>query len=218
MPQQAPNVNTFKQIALISIFITLILLNTMACQVISQTATAPQPTTETSINSTTAHTEATSSVTVTDEVPNEPQPFSAADLVICFQEQNYLLLEDAAGLLQALGEGFAYSEADSCVYDGMDKTFDYGNICIYTIPAGSTDLLDGVDIYDNSVTTARGIAVGATRELVLQVYGPQAGQESDLIYNISGDSSNLGEPKLTFILEEDLVVAISYYSGSNFQD
>ena len=37
------------------------------------------------------------------------------------------------------------------------------------------------------------------------------------VYNVSGDIEQLAEPKLTFIMDGDSVVAISFYSGSNAQ-
>lgn len=195
----------------------------LACQTTGQTTPSEQTTAATSADTTTANAETTGTATgaaATTEVTSlaEPLPFGDADLVISFRGQAYKLLEDASGLLQILGDDCQYSEAESCVYDGMDKTFDFGNLCVYTIPSAEADLLDGLDVYDDSVTTARNISVGATREEVLLAYGPQAGEESDLVYNTSGDISRLGDPKLTFLMENDLVVAISYYSGSNFQD
>lgn len=176
------------------------------------TSTAPAD------ESTTAASSSPDVTTSAQNQPADPMPFAEADLVITVQGQDFILLEDAAALLLLLGQDYQYSEAESCVYEGMDKTFDYGTICVYTIPAGAADLLDGIDIYDDSLTTARGIAVGAARDQVLQAYGPQAGDESDLVYNMSGDVSRLGDPKLTFLMDNDRVVGISYYSGSNFQD
>ena len=200
-----------------------VLLAASACQAISQT-TPSDVTTPAESTSFTSESKATTSETTAgtqstaDTSPAEPEPFSEADLVITVQGQDYSLLEDAAGLLQALGDDCQFSEAESCVYDGMDKTFDYGSIFVYTVPSGTADLLDGLDVYDDSITTARGIRVGADRNDVLLAYGPQAGQESDLVYNVSGNISRLGDPKLTFIMDGDQIAGISYYSGSNFQD
>ncbi|NLO35407.1 MAG: hypothetical protein GX112_03520 [Clostridiaceae bacterium] len=191
-----------------------------ACQATGLTTatTAATTTSATTATPEKASTTGSTTSTVAETSSAEPLPFCDNDLIITVEGQTYFLLEDAAGLLQVLGEDFQYSEAESCVYDGLDKTFDYGSLCIYTIPAEETDLLDGIDIYDDSVTTARNITVGSSREDVLQAYGPQVGEESDLVYNTSNDIGRLGDPKLTFIMNGDLVVAISYYSGSNFQD
>lgn len=142
-------------------------------------------------------------------------PFSEDDLLITVLDTTSVLLEDAAPLLTALGDDCQVSEAESCVYVGMDKTFDYGSIIVYTVPSGEKDLLDGVDIMDDRAASGRGIRVGNSRDDVLAAYGPQAGTDSDLVYNQSGDIENLADPKLTFIMDGDTVSAISFYSGSN---
>ncbi|MDW7659114.1 MAG: hypothetical protein SCM11_18245 [Bacillota bacterium] len=219
MRQLSPYTGSFFRTGLMIFLIVILLLCLPACQTSSQTTPATQSTTAAaSPTATTAKAETGATTTTADMSKAEPLPFNDADLVITFQGQTYTLLEDASGLLLVLGEDFQYSEAESCVYDGMDKTFDYGSICVYTIPSETTDLIDGFDVYDDSVMTARNISVGASREEVLKAYGPQIGEESDLVYNTSGDISRLGDPKLTFLMENDLVMAISYYSGSNFKD
>ncbi len=43
--------------------------------------------------------------------------------------------------LTALGDGYTYAEAVSCVYDGMDKTYTYPDAVVYTYPDGGTDRL-----------------------------------------------------------------------------
>lgn len=151
--------------------------------------------------------------------PEQPEPFSEQDLVISFQDTDYALLSDASGLIAALGNSYQYHEAESCVYEGMDKTYDYGTKIIYTIPHGSVDLLDGVDILDDSIKTSRGIQVGDSRDAVLEAYGPPTGSSDyDLVYQSSGDPDRLDEPRLTFVMEEDVVSIISYYSASNAQN
>lgn len=218
MRQLSPCAGAFFRSGLVIFCIVLLLICAPACQTTDQTTAAALTSAATTKHAGTTGVTAGATPTAAVTSPAEPLPFNDADLVITFRGQSYALLEDAAGLLQVLGEDFQYTEAESCVYEGMDKTFDYGTICVYTIPSATTDLIDGIDVYDVSVTTARNISVGASREEVLLAYGPQAGDESDLVYNTSGDISRLGDPKLTFLMEGDRVVAISYYSGSNFQD
>ena len=184
----------------------------------AQTTTAAQTTAAqtTAVDGTTSTASGTGT-TAASETETGVQPFSADDLIIEFQGVTARLLEDAAPLMSALGDDYQLSEAESCVYEGMDKTFDYGHAVIYTVPSGDRDLLDGLDILNESIATTRGIRVGDSRDAVLAAYGPQAGSESDLVYNVSGDIEELAEPKLTFIMDGDTVVAISFYSGSNAQ-
>lgn len=176
--------------------------------------TAVQTTVADSTTSTASGTDATPTASETE---TGIRPFSAEDLIIEYQGVTAHLLEDAAPLISVLGDDYQLSEAESCVYEGMDKTLDYGHSVVYTVPSGDHDLLDGLDLLDERIVTARGIRVGDSRDAVLAAYGPQAGSESDLVYNVSGDIEQLAEPKLTFIMDGDSVVAISFYSGSNAQ-
>lgn len=145
--------------------------------------------------------------------------FTEQDLIVSVDGQNFSMLEDTAGLLSILGDEYAYNEAESCVYDGMDKTFDYGQVIVYTVPSGDIDLLDGIDILDQSIATSKGIQVGSSREDVLAAYGQPADDQYDLTYNVSGDIERVGDPRLTFYLDDDdNVNLISYYSGSNAQN
>lgn len=224
-------------IPILAILISIILLLLSACSqpdqptsanlTEAQTTTAAQATTaqttaaQTTAVQTTAAASTTSTSSGTDATSADGetgvQPFSAEDLVIEVQGVTARLLEDAAPLMSVLGDDYQLSEAESCVYEGMDKTFDYGHIVVYTVPADDHDLLDGLDMLDDQLATARGIRVGDSRDAVLAAYGPQAGSESDLVYNVPGDIEKLAEPRLTFIMDGDTVVAISFYSGSNAQ-
>jgi hypothetical protein len=142
--------------------------------------------------------------------------FTAADLVLKVGNKSFTLLEDAAPLLQLLGDQFTKTEAESCVFEGLDKTFDYGYLQVFTVPKGKQDLLDGIYLVDDRLATARGIRVGDPLADVIAAYGEKAG-EGSLVYNQSGDPDNLADPSLTFIIDGDKVSAISYYSGSNNQ-
>jgi hypothetical protein len=161
-----------------------------------------------------------------DETANgEAGTFAGVDLKIQFGSATYTMLEDAAPLLAELGEAATYSEAESCVFEGMDKTFDYGYVLVYTVPSGDTDLLDGFDIIDidpqgSSLTTTRGIGLGATRDELITAYGEPAEDDGAgyLTYNESGDITRIDQPRVTFVLDEsDKINMISYYSGSNAQ-
>lgn len=183
----------------------------------SPTGAGPTPTTAANPSATAAPTNpADPTATPAESTPTPGASLTEADLAFVLDDRSFALLSDAAPLLAALGDGYEMSEAPSCVYEGFDRTFDYGYLQVYTIPQGDTDLLDGVYLTDNRYATARGLRVGDSREAVTAAYGDSA-SEYDLLYNLGGDPENLAEPSLTFVLEDDMVVAISWYSGSNAQ-
>ena len=64
---------------------------------------------------------------------------------------------------------------------------------------------------DPSVTTSKGLAVGATREEVIAAYGqPDEDDGYTLIYRLSNE---VGEPSLCFDLDGDQVMAIFLTRG-----
>lgn len=144
--------------------------------------------------------------------------FDSDDLEIVVDDISCKMLEDASGLLAALGQDFEYSEAESCVFEGMDKTFDFGDVLVYTVPSGDVDLLDGYDILGGNQQTSAGIGLGSTRQDVLAAYGEPADDSDYMIFNESGDPEKIDEPRLTIVLDGNgIVEMISYYSGSNAQ-
>ena len=74
-------------------------------------------------------------------------------------------------VFELLGTEYEYSEAISCAYDGMDKTFAYSDIEVYSWPDGEIDRVSEFLILSDICTTARGITVGSTLDNVISAYG-----------------------------------------------
>lgn len=67
---------------------------------------------------------------------------------------------EVAVILDLLGDDYQYYEAISCVYEGMDKTYSYGDCVLYTYPDGETDRL--MELYcTGGDVSAKGITFGA---------------------------------------------------------
>ena len=52
---------------------------------------------------------------------------------------NVSINDDMAGVLAALGEPQSYFEAESCAFEGLDKTYTYSGFVITTRPEGEKD-------------------------------------------------------------------------------
>lgn len=74
-------------------------------------------------------------------------------------------------VLNGLGGAYEYAEAISCVYDGMDKIYTYENAVVYTYPDGGVDKLMELYCTGGDVQTAAGIALGDSRDKVVETYG-----------------------------------------------
>jgi len=141
--------------------------------------------------------------------------FTEDDLIFVFGGKQFRLNSDAALLIAALGSEYGVTTADSCVYDGEDKQFDFENLSIYTYPIEGKDMIDEVYVFGGDYTTSKGIGLGSTLDEVKAQYGDGEQVGSEYVYALSGDAKDVKSPKLTFELEDDVVVGISFYAASN---
>lgn len=110
----------------------------------------------------------------------------------------------------ALGEADEYAEAISCVYEGMDKTFTYGDTTFYTFPDGDTDRLMEVYCTGGDVTTAKGITFGASVAEIETAYGKDYTCSGKLLtYELPVSGEDMEPASLYFVLENDCVAAIA---------
>ena len=111
---------------------------------------------------------------------------------------------DVTQVLEELGECSDYFEAPSCAFQGLDKIYYYPGFEVSTYPKEDKDYISSVNLLDDSVATDKGIYLGAALEEVVAAYGEDCTKTNGAyIYT-------LGETRLTFILEEDSVIGITY--------
>lgn len=110
----------------------------------------------------------------------------------------------AAPILEKLGEPMNYFEAKSCAFDGMDKIYSYSGYEFQTYTLDGVDLIFSIRFLDDSVATREGISLNATLADVTKAYGTD--YETSTKQIIFKDEAS----KLTFLMEDDAVVAIEY--------
>jgi hypothetical protein len=121
---------------------------------------------------------------------------------------------DSSVLIGELGDDYQFSEAPSCVYDGTDKYYSYEDIEIYTYPLDNKDLIDEIVLLDPKYSTRRGIKVGDLLRMVEVTYGDDFVQDGDMItYRM--DPEDPQSPAIYFMIEDDIVTSIHFYSASN---
>lgn len=197
------------RITLLSLTLLLTLIFLPACSAV--------PPTDTSQVQTTSSSRPSSSEPALTTTADEGQPtVSLADMTVEIEGVEYSLLGEASGLIAALGEPSAFSEAPSCLYEGTDKTYEYDDLIIYTITKGGVDLIDGIDLISSRYPTLRGVSVGNDQASIIAAYGEPAQADYDLVY-VADPSQGDSSPTLTFILDQDKISVISFYSGSNNQ-
>ena len=112
--------------------------------------------------------------------------------------------QDMAEVLSALGEPKSYFEAESCAFQGLDKTYTYSGFVITTRPDGDKDYVNSIVLTDDSVTTPEGIYIGSSADDVAAAYG-QSDTQSDTLMGYAKDGT-----VLNFILDGGKVISIEY--------
>ncbi len=104
---------------------------------------------------------------------NSGPGFSAADLSLSHGGSTYKCDVHIEDVISALGEGYTYSEAMSCAYDGLDKVYSYESegADFSTRPDGDRDLVCEIYVYSGDWQTSKGIKIGSTADDVTAVYG-----------------------------------------------
>lgn len=112
--------------------------------------------------------------------------------------------QDMAEVLAALGEPKSCFEAESCAFEGLDKTYTYSGFVINTRPDGEKDYVSSIVLTDDSVTTPEGVYIGSTAADVTAAYGESDSALDTLLTYTKGGCV------LNFILDGGTVISIEY--------
>lgn len=135
--------------------------------------------------------------------------FGQEDLSLSIDGTQYSLKSNIETVISNLGSNYDYSEAISCDYDGLDKTYSYDIAEFFTFPLPEGDLVSEIYTESRSVATSKGIVVGAAKEDVLAAYGEGCEDTGyQLIYRLSDSSETVNAGSLCFDTEDGAVKAI----------
>lgn len=112
--------------------------------------------------------------------------------------------QDMSEVKEILGTEKSYSEAASCAFDGLDKTYYYGSFYVETYPDGDKDKVNMIWFADDTVSTEEGISIGDSVDKVKEAYG-----EGEAV-GANGIEYKSGNTKITFIIDNDTVSQITY--------
>jgi hypothetical protein len=140
--------------------------------------------------------------------------YDESDLELEIKDFRATLGTDVNEVIASLGKGYQYSEAISCAYNGMDKTYIYPGVEFYTYPDGNKDYLLEVILVDDTYSTASGLKVGCTEEEIVKAYGKNYFTEGIVMrYNLSNDPNKTGEPSLYFVMEDGVATSLGIALG-----
>lgn len=124
--------------------------------------------------------------------------------VFSYQGTEIPMNAPAAPIVEKLGEALSYFEAESCAFQGIDRTYTYSGIQINTYPLEETDYISSVLFTDDSVSTPEGLEIGSSREDMIAAYGEDYVEEYGQYTYTKGDS------QISILLEDGTVTAIEY--------
>jgi uncharacterized lipoprotein YehR (DUF1307 family) len=135
----------------------------------------------------------------------EPSAPAAADAFVFLTGNGTAISvnQDMAEILVTDGDFQSYFEAESCAFNGLDKTYTYAGFIISTRPEEGKDLVNSILLTDDSVTTPEGIYIGSAKSAVVAAYGQGDEVGLSLSY-VKGDCT------LNFIFDGDTVLSIEY--------
>lgn len=130
--------------------------------------------------------------------------FTADDLQLSVDGTAYRCGTQIETVIAGLGEDYEYAEGKSCAYDGLDKTYTYETVTFFTNPLAEGDTISEIYSESETVTTSKGITVGAAKSEVTAAYGAATEDANNmLIYRLPDRQESL-----CFELVDDRVIAI----------
>ncbi len=109
-------------------------------------------------------------------------------------------------VIEKLGEPKSYFEADSCAFQGKDKTYVYNGFEITTYEQEGKDYIASVYLKDDTVATPEGLSLFQKKEDMTKVYG-DGYKENAGMYEYTKDRM-----KLLILIKNDEITSIQYVS------
>ena len=146
----------------------------------------------------------------------------AQDMAVVINGVTYPVRVDSKAVLEALGgiDSCEYEETVSCVYKGYDKSFDFGDIRVSTVPVDDVDIIEMFTLRGGDYATPRGIKVGDPRQKMIEAYGESCMMDDGyyVTYTANGDPNDFSAMRIMFKMNGDTIEEICVYSPSYTND
>lgn len=129
----------------------------------------------------------------------------ATDFIVTINGVEVKFGDDFNTYQKALGEPDNFTQARSCMHDGDDKIYVYGDVTVYTYPEGKKDIVYIVEL-NGDTPTSSGIKAGSTKEEVIAAYGSNY-TEDPVYLNYEADDG----ATISFEFENNCVIYIELF-------
>ena len=116
--------------------------------------------------------------------------------------------DEAAPLIEKLGDAKRFDEYPSCFFQGSDKLWEYESLIVQTYPDGEKDYILSLEIMDDKPEIASGIKVGSSLKDLEEAYGDRLEKYSGGTYIYRVDELSYG---IDFYIDGDKVSGINLY-------
>lgn len=116
------------------------------------------------------------------------------------------LNENMSDVIKKLGDYKNMTESKSCLFDGNDKTYEYGSVIVTTYPQNSEDFVSSITVMDKNVKIASDLNVGDSLDKILDTLGDGYTSQDD-----ASCSYEFGDYAIIFYLEDNTVQQYDVY-------
>ena len=112
-------------------------------------------------------------------------------------------------MLESFGDAYEMAEAVSCVYSGMERTYAYDGLILYTYPGddGAEHLMEAYASKD--AQTSRGVKIGDSLKDVEESYGSDYTRAGDVVtFSVAAANEQMVPSGVYFELADDMVTGI----------
>lgn len=107
-------------------------------------------------------------------------------------------------VIPKLGDYNSVNITDSCGgFSGKDRIYYYNGFRVYTTPSEQGEVVNMIELTDDSVSTPQGLTIGSTKDQVVKAMGEGTAVGENLSYE-------KGNMKLMFIFRDGTVTNIQY--------
>lgn len=118
------------------------------------------------------------------------------------------LNDDMSVVLEKLGEPSNYSESKSCLFEGMDKTYNYSHLTIITYPDGDKDYVYSISLDSKDILYGGPLQVGDDASKISESY---SNVEETPVASIIDQ----GKYSITYYLNADKIEGIEIILNNN---
>ena len=140
---------------------------------------------------------------------SDDKALKAEDLSMTVDGKTVSAEASIASILESFGDGYEMAEAVSCVYSGMERTYSYDNLILYTYPGddGQEHLMEAYA--EGNVQTSRGVKLGDSLKDVEESYGSDYTRTGDVVtFSMEAANEQMVPAGVYFELNDDIVTAI----------